>query len=114
MASLEAQIAAVLLPTDFHVRTCGQFCARLRPEPVGTLSVSLVRSDGTCRAGGPPTVGAFGALRHDDHRWLVALATADETWFHGEYSDGRVLRQRRGAPPEPLRSVITAELIVLQ
>jgi len=114
MASLEAQITAVLLPREFHPRACGRLCVGLRPAPPGALTVSVVRSDGTSRAAGPREVGVFGALRHDDHRWLVALATADGTWFHGEYTDARLLRQRRGVAPEPLRSILTAELIVLQ
>jgi hypothetical protein len=79
------------------------------------LSVAWVRADGTSGGDvGPREVGVFGALRADDRRWLVALVTADETWFHGEYTDARLLRQRRGDPPEPLWSVLTAELIVLQ
>ena len=58
-------------------------------------------------------VGVFGALRRDDHRWQVAVVTADETWFHGEYTDARLLRQLPHEPHEPLRSLLTAELIVL-
>ena len=41
------------------------------------------------------------------------MVTADETWFHGEYTDARLLRQLPHEPPEPLRSLLTAELIVL-
>ncbi|HVM64304.1 MAG TPA: hypothetical protein VMU14_05530 [Acidimicrobiales bacterium] len=114
MASLEAQLTAVLLPSRFHARTCGRLCVRLRPAPVGSLTVSVVRADGTCGWAGQREVGVFGAVRDRCDRWLVALATADGTWFHGEYTDARVLRQRRGDAPEPLRSILTAELIVLQ
>jgi hypothetical protein len=105
----------VLLPRDFHLRACGRLCAGLRPLPEGTWSVAWVRADGT--SGGEAQlreVGVFGAYRVDGHRWLVALVTADGTWFHAEYTDARLLRQRRGDPPEPLRTVLTAELIVLQ
>jgi hypothetical protein len=78
------------------------------------LSVAWVRADGTSGGDvGPREVAVFGAFRADDHRWLVALVTADETWFHGEYTDARLLRQRRGTPPEPLRTILAAELIVL-
>ncbi len=115
MASLEAQVAAVLLPTDFRLQACGQLCRELHPAPPGTLVVWYVKADGMRGDGtGPREVGVFGALRHDDRGWTVAVATADETWFHGDYSDVRVLRQLRGDPAEPLRSVLTAELIVLQ
>jgi hypothetical protein len=114
VASIEAQLTAVLLPGEFHLRACGRFCIGLRPAPVGSLTVSLVGADGGCASAAAREVGAFGAYRRDNEHWLVALATADGTWFHGEYHDTRVLRQRRGTPPEPLRSVLTAELIVLQ
>jgi hypothetical protein len=110
VASIEAQVAAVLLPARFHLRTCGRLCTDLRPAPAGTLSVSPVWAG---PPGGLREVGVFGAVRRDDDRWLVALVTADETWFHGEYTDARVLRQHAGDPPEPLRTVLTAEIIVL-
>lgn len=115
MASLPAQITALLLPKGFHRRACGQLCVGLRPAPPGTLTVAYVSADGTS-PGHPGTreVGVFGALRADGHRWLVALVTADDTWFHGEYTDARVLRQYAGDPPEPLRTVLTAEIIVLE
>jgi hypothetical protein len=115
VASLEAQIVAVLLPSGFHLRVCGRLCTALQPSQPGTLSVAWVKADGTSAGdSGPREVGVFGAFRADYHRWQVAVVTADETWFHGEYTDARLLRQRRGDPPEPLRSVLTAELIVLQ
>ena len=116
MASLETQIRAVLLPARFHLQACGRLCTSLRPAPPGTWSVTWVDANGRTSLGDPgaPEVGVFGAVRADDHQWLVALVTADETWFHGEYTDARLLRQRRGDPPEPLRRVLTAELIVLR
>ena len=116
MASLETQIRAVLLPARFHLQACGRLCTSLRPAAPRTLTVAWVDADGRTSRGeaGVAEVGVFGAFRADDHRWLVALVTADETWFHGEYSDARLLRQRRGEPPEPLRSVLAAELIILR
>ncbi len=121
MASLETQIAAILLPRDFGLRACGRLCRGLGPAPPGTLTVSWVRADGSAAdpgtgpagAAGLREVGVFGALRDGEHRWLVALATADDRWFHGEYTDTRLLRQRSGPAPEPLRTVLSAELIVL-
>jgi len=114
VASLPAQITALLLPKGFHRRACGGCCVRLRPAPPGTLTVTYLSADGPSGArSGAGEVGVFGALRADDHRWLVAVVTADETWFHGEYTDARVLRQHGGDAPEPLRTVLTAEIIVL-
>jgi hypothetical protein len=115
VASLDAQLEAVLLPAGFHVHSCGRLCTGLEPEPPGSLSVAWITVPGSAGHDEPRReVGVFGALRVDEHRWLVAVVTADERWFHGEYTDARLLRQRGGDPPEPLRSVLTAELIILQ
>lgn len=129
MASIETQITALLLPAGFRPRVCGRLCRALIPGPPGTLSVMWVRADGSVAGaataacppaqdeivgGGRREVAVFGALRVDGHRWLVALVTADEGWFHGVYTDARLLRQLPGDAPEPLRTVLTAELIVLR
>ena len=108
MASLDTQIEAVLLPAGYHLRTCGRLCTTLRPAPIGSLEIGWVTAERLRE------VGAWGAFRDTDHRWLVALVTADDTWFHGEYTDARLLRQHRGDPPEPLRTVLSAELVVLR
>ena len=121
MASLETQITAVLLPADFHRRVCGRLCRWLPAASPGTLCLLWLRADGSAvdageateEGAGPREVGVFGARRLDGHRWQVAVATADGTWFHGEYSDARLFRQRAGEAPEPLRRLLTAELIVL-
>jgi hypothetical protein len=109
VTSLETQIEAVFLPAGFHARTCGRLCLPLRPAPLGSLVVSWVRTDRS-----PREIGVFGAFRDSAHRWLVALVTADRTWFHGEYTDARLLRQFPGPPAQPLQTVLTAELIVLR
>ena len=113
MTSLDARIDAVFLPAEFHRRACGDLCRRLRPAPTGTLVVKVICAEASATDSGAPRVGVFGALRQDDGRWLVAVATADGRWFHGEYTDKRLLRQHRGAAPEPLACVLAAELIVL-
>ena len=122
VASLETQITAVLLPADFHRRVCGRLCRWLPVAAPGAVCMLWLRADGSAvdvgeTAGfdgaGPREVGVFGARRVDGHRWQVAVATADGTWFHGEYSDARLFRQRSGETPEPLRSLLSAELTLL-
>lgn len=122
VASLETQITAVLLPADFHRRVCSRLCRWLPAAAPGTVCVLWLRADGSAvdvgdtaglEGAGPREVGAFGARRLDGHRWQVAVVTADGTWFHGEYSDARLFRQRSGETPEPLRSLLSAELTIL-
>jgi hypothetical protein len=122
VASLETQITAVLLPADFHRRVCGRLCRWLPEAAPGTVYVLWLRADGSAvdageTAGsegtGPREVGVFGARRLDGHRWQVAVVTADGTWFHGEYTDARLLRQRSDEAPEPLRSLLSGELALL-
>jgi hypothetical protein len=122
VASFETQITAVLLPADYHRRVCGRLCRWLPAASPGTVCVLWLREDGsaldagetiTKEGAGPRQVGVFGARRLDGHRWQVAVLTADGTWFHGEYTDARLLRQRPGEAPEPLRRILTAELVVL-
>lgn len=116
MASLDTRIMAVVLPAGFHRLACGRLCRTLPPAPAGAFSVTRVAPDGSpapvAAHAGRRAIGVFGALR-DHRRWLVGLVTADGTWFHGEYTDVRLLRQLPGEPAEPLRCVLTAELIVL-
>ena len=122
VASLETQITAVLLPADFHRRVCSRLCRWLPAAAPGTVCVLWLRADGSAvdvgdtaglEGAGPREVGAFGARRLDGHRWQVAVVTADGTWFHGEYTDARLLRQRPDEAPEPLRSLHGAEHTML-
>ena len=121
VASLETQITAVLLPADFHRRVCARLCRWLPAASPGTRCLLWLRADGSAvdagetteEGTGPREVGVFGARRLDGHRWQVAVVTADGTWFHGEYSDARLFRQRSGETPEPLRSLLSAELTIL-